>query len=358
MKTYPATRGRAALLSALLVLLLSCAVVLPAAARIPREEKGKLSTLLDRTAHQAGGSARLAAVLEIEDGWHVNAHEPSFDYLIPTALTVTLPDGWGAASVVYPQAVSRTFAFAEQPLAVYQGRVVMLAALPVPAGTADGRYPVAAAVTYQACDDDSCLPPVTTRASTELVVGAGGTAQHEALFAAGPVQGHEAARDTGGAAAAATGTGGGRGGDPSAGLGAGRFALMLLFGFVGGVILNVMPCVLPVLSLKVFGLVKSAGIGRREVVVGSLATTAGILASFWALALFAIAPAPPVPPSAGGCSSSSRRSSPSWPSWWCSSASTCGGCSRSSSRSPSPTASAAGRARASPATSPPASSPP
>jgi suppressor for copper-sensitivity B len=53
---------------------------------------------------------------------------------------------------------------------------------------------------------------------------------------------------------------------------------------LGGLILNVMPCVLPVLSLKVFSLVKSAGIGRGEVVRGALITSFGILASFWALA--------------------------------------------------------------------------
>jgi suppressor for copper-sensitivity B len=63
---------------------------------------------------------------------------------------------------------------------------------------------------------------------------------------------------------------------------------MLLLGVLGGLILNAMPCVLPVLSLKVFGLVKSAGQGRGEVTRGALATSAGILVSFWALALLAI----------------------------------------------------------------------
>jgi suppressor for copper-sensitivity B len=47
--------------------------------------------------------------------------------------------------------------------------------------------------------------------------------------------------------------------------------------------------VLPVLSLKVFGLVRSAGHGRGEVAAGALATAAGILISFWALAGAAIA---------------------------------------------------------------------
>ncbi|MEM1178475.1 MAG: thioredoxin family protein, partial [Acidobacteriota bacterium] len=63
---------------------------------------------------------------------------------------------------------------------------------------------------------------------------------------------------------------------------------MMLLGVLGGLILNAMPCVLPVLSLKIFGLVKSAGQGRSHLTVGALATTAGVLVSFWMLAGAAI----------------------------------------------------------------------
>src|SRR5213080_5156056 len=39
----------------------------------------------------------------------------------------------------------------------------------------------------------------------------------------------------------------------------------LLFGFLGGLILNLMPCVLPVISLKIFGFIQQAGQSRRKV---------------------------------------------------------------------------------------------
>src|SRR5262249_37774147 len=55
-------------------------------------------------------------------------------------------------------------------------------------------------------------------------------------------------------------------------------------GLLGGLILNAMPCVLPVLSIKVFSLVKHATLSRRALATAGLATTAGILASFWLLA--------------------------------------------------------------------------
>jgi thiol:disulfide interchange protein DsbD len=61
-------------------------------------------------------------------------------------------------------------------------------------------------------------------------------------------------------------------------------ALLLLFAFLGGIILNLMPCVLPVLSLKLFSLIKQAGESRGRLLALGGATTAGILCSFWVLA--------------------------------------------------------------------------
>jgi len=54
--------------------------------------------------------------------------------------------------------------------------------------------------------------------------------------------------------------------------------------FVGGLILNLMPCVLPVLSLKVFSLMKHAGKNPRSAWIQGVAFTAGVVISFWMLA--------------------------------------------------------------------------
>ncbi len=63
----------------------------------------------------------------------------------------------------------------------------------------------------------------------------------------------------------------------------------LLFGFVGGLILNLMPCVLPVISLKIFGFIQQAGQSRQKIFRSGVAFTAGIFAWFLALALLLIA---------------------------------------------------------------------
>src|SRR5438874_7154734 len=63
----------------------------------------------------------------------------------------------------------------------------------------------------------------------------------------------------------------------------------LLFGFIGGIILNLMPCVLPVISLKIFGFIRQAGQSRQKILRSGIAFTIGIFAWFVALALLLIA---------------------------------------------------------------------
>ena len=58
----------------------------------------------------------------------------------------------------------------------------------------------------------------------------------------------------------------------------------LLLAFIGGLILNLMPCVFPVLGIKILGFVNQAGSDRRKVVAHGLVFALGVLVSFWALA--------------------------------------------------------------------------
>lgn len=70
--------------------------------------------------------------------------------------------------------------------------------------------------------------------------------------------------------------------------GSGSLWKFLLFGFLGGFILNLMPCVLPVISLKIFGFIQHAGQDRRRILRSGLAFIAGIFAWFIGLALLLI----------------------------------------------------------------------
>lgn len=65
--------------------------------------------------------------------------------------------------------------------------------------------------------------------------------------------------------------------------------LILIFGFLGGLILNLMPCVLPVISLKLFGLIARRDQGGTSILRHNLAYTAGVISSFLTLAAVVVA---------------------------------------------------------------------
>jgi thiol:disulfide interchange protein DsbD len=66
---------------------------------------------------------------------------------------------------------------------------------------------------------------------------------------------------------------------PAAGL-----AGTLFLAFVGGLILNLMPCVFPVLGIKILGFVNQSGNDRKKIVAHGLTFSLGVLLSFWSLA--------------------------------------------------------------------------
>lgn len=65
---------------------------------------------------------------------------------------------------------------------------------------------------------------------------------------------------------------------------AGELFWIALIAFVGGLILNVMPCVLPVLSIKLSSAVQLAGRPKTQIRAGFLAAAAGVMAFMWTLA--------------------------------------------------------------------------
>jgi hypothetical protein len=70
--------------------------------------------------------------LQIDQGYHVNANPASSEYLIPTSLAF---EGVALERIAYPPAAQLKPAFADDPIAVYEG-VVTIAAV-FPPGTLD-----------------------------------------------------------------------------------------------------------------------------------------------------------------------------------------------------------------------------
>ena len=107
----------------------------------------------------AGDSGEAVVKLQITNGYHVNANPPTFSYLIPTALELAPADGIGVEFVTYPDPLTKKFAFAEKPLAVYEGETIVKARLKADKTTKPGTHNLSAKLRVQACDDKVCYAP-------------------------------------------------------------------------------------------------------------------------------------------------------------------------------------------------------
>jgi hypothetical protein len=95
----------------------------------------------------------------IQDGLHINAHQPRSPYLIPTVLTLHPPAGVRVLGVEYPQAKDYHFAFSpKDALSVYTGSLHLLVRL---RAQQPGAFSLPASLHYQACDNHMCNPPKT-----------------------------------------------------------------------------------------------------------------------------------------------------------------------------------------------------
>ena len=109
---------------------------------------------------QKGRVVRAAVVLEIPDGYHVNANKPLGKYAIPTTVKIEAPSGVTVGPIAFPRAVVRKLKAAnDESLALYEGRAIMRFNVTVPANYGDGWLNLKAKVRYQSCNDDVCFPP-------------------------------------------------------------------------------------------------------------------------------------------------------------------------------------------------------
>ena len=106
-----------------------------------------------------GGSGEATIRLTIQKGYHVNANPPTYPYLIPTQLEVAPKDGLSIGQISYPAPITIKLAFAEKPLAVYEGQTAIKATMKADSSVQVGERTIPAKLRIQACDDQVCFPP-------------------------------------------------------------------------------------------------------------------------------------------------------------------------------------------------------
>jgi thiol:disulfide interchange protein DsbD len=210
-----------------------------------------------------GQSYPLALEITIRSPYHINSQMPSEDYLIGTTVDFKAGPGVTFSEITFPPAEMRRFSFSENPLAVYEGTIKVTAKISLAADIKGDSVGIAGTVGYQACNDQSCLPPDEAEFTLKVPVAkAAGPADHpipagfekeEVPMTSKPGEPQERLQSQAGMAKPEpleSGQTSAAGKPESRFEGKGLLPLFLLV-FLGGLALNLTPCVYPLMPITI-----------------------------------------------------------------------------------------------------------
>ncbi len=234
---------------------------------------------LEPAAVRRGDKAKLVITAKPNPEWHIYAHADKDPDAVgankPTLIYVAPLAGW-KQSTVQASAPPHT-----KPAALpglpdersYEEPVTWTIDLTIPPDAALGETLLTGYLGFQTCDDKSCLPPQAAQFRASLPIKTTAEQGQIPLEFTALDKGYKHVAELAAKASPPTGE-----------LNVKALIPMIGLGLLGGLILNLMPCVLPVIGLKILSFVQHGGHSRGKIFALNLWFSLGLLSVFLVLA--------------------------------------------------------------------------
>jgi thiol:disulfide interchange protein DsbD len=226
-------RRRRAMMKRAVCILLLYGLLNPLSVGLARSSTVKVDVVHSQDHYPVNGTYQIILNFNVESSWYIHStHEEGG--LIPTALTFKEKPGFTMRMIQFPQPQKVKFEYTDEPVEVFSGAVPVRVAFKVEPKAAAEEQVLEGKLSYQACSTSSCLPPEELPVRLSLSIVPPGTptqAINQELFEAATLAS---------TAPAFPGT------KPGAGL-----WLTLLGIFLGGLALNLTPCIYPLIPITV-----------------------------------------------------------------------------------------------------------
>ncbi len=223
-----------------IIVLLSLALSIKAQPNF-EEELVTVNSYLSFDKIHAGSQLKFALKGNIKDTWHINSNKPNDDYLIPTTVELKHPD-FQFSNVVYPKVKEYQFGFSDNPVAVYEGEITIAGIIDIPENAQINSYIIPLVFTYQACNDATCMPPksIVDTLQIQIVDNQTQISEINSEIFSGIDLTYSVAETSEKDDSAVEGL-----------LESNGIILGLIFVFLGGLALNLTPCVYPLIPITV-----------------------------------------------------------------------------------------------------------
>ena len=97
--------------------------------------------------------------LNIKKGWHINSNKPLEKFLIPTEINFTEINRITYGNIHFQNPILKKFSFSDSKVSVYEDRIYIYSSVTIMPDYHPDSLKITAFLTFQACDDQSCLVP-------------------------------------------------------------------------------------------------------------------------------------------------------------------------------------------------------
>jgi thiol:disulfide interchange protein DsbD len=286
--------SRSCRLTLLFLGLMSMLTTSTAAARTSADVTAALSA----TGLRPGDNATIAIVLTVHPGLHAQSHKPLDPNLIPLVVKLDPNSSVAFGDVVYPPGQMKVYPQLGA-VNVYTDRVTIFVPATVAKDAPLGAVTISGTVRLQACNESMCFPPETQKFQVDTQILAAGAAtqpNQPELFTNAPVAAAVATTEPAAKPSSASVIPLSVGPTPppppprifGLELGPDAYALAFSAAFVIGIIFNAVPCVLPVVPLKIHSFYEASQHSRAKSFALGAVFSAGLIASFVVLAIFVV----------------------------------------------------------------------
>jgi thiol:disulfide interchange protein DsbD len=201
------------------------------------------STDIKSVSVQAGKEFEIKLQIKIQNGWHINSNKPLDEFLIASKVSIK-DKNFELVKVDYPKAKEIKLEISDKPVSVFDGTENFKITLRTKNDLTAGEYKLPIYFYYQGCNNESCMPP--NEVSTEVLVKVNGNNSSDQKLILNTQEPNNQESSTTSISTENKNENSIADTIENSGL-----LLSLIFVFLGGLALNLTPCVYPLIPITI-----------------------------------------------------------------------------------------------------------
>jgi len=204
-----------------------------------KNDNVKIKAFSSQTQAAPGSVIKIVAKINISETWHINSNKPKDESLVPSELVIDSAEGFKAVKIYFPKAEDKKLEISATPVSVFEKEIYIGAEIKVPDNVKKSEYRIPVTFNFQACNNQTCLPPDGVTDTLVVAIGNNTVAVNADIISKAPFNNDAQVKTDG------------NGDSISSTLEKSGLFLGLFFIFLGGLALNLTPCVYPLIPITI-----------------------------------------------------------------------------------------------------------